>query len=155
MDFFPPLLDSVLRGDDVAVSHIIDLGNFSPNLSEADCNGMTIVHWAAASPESEKLLPLLISYGASIQICDNEGWTPLHVYCAQGRLYGVSCLLHRGANTNVTSTDLSITPIHLAVMNRHADIARLLLAFGADISAQMSTGESAIDLGLTKLLNSG
>lgn len=154
MDFFQPLIDAVLRGDEVAVSHIINLGNFSLDLSEADSNGMTALHWAAISPESERLVPNLISRGASFQLCDAKRQTPLHLYCAKGRLYGVSCLLHSGADTNIQSSDTLMTPLHLAVINNHADIARLLLAFGADVNVKMSTGETALELGLSNLLGS-
>ena len=155
MDYFQPLVDAVLRGDDISVSHILNLGNFSADLSEADSNGMTALHWAAISPESERLVPNLISRGASFQLCDSKRQTPLHLYCAKGRLYGVSCLLYKGANTNTQSSDTLMTPLHLAVINNHADIARLLLAFGADVTIQMSTGETALDLGLSNLLGSG
>jgi ankyrin repeat protein len=47
-----------------------------------------------------------------------------------------------------------MTPLHLAVINNHADIARLLLAFGADVNVKMSTGETALELGLSNLLGS-
>ena len=152
MEFFKPLINAILRGDDVAVSHIIDLGNFSHDLSEADANGMTALHWAAISPESEKLFPLLLSHGTSIQVCDLKGLTPLHLCCAQGRLYGVTCLLHKGANPNALSTE-SITPLHLAVQHHHSDIARLLLSFGANTSLESVDGRSADDLGLSNLLS--
>lgn len=153
MDFFQSLLDAVLRGDDVAASHIISLGDFSPELNETDSNGMTALHWATSSPESEKLVPILIAHGASIQPRDGKGQTPLHLYCAQGRLYGVSCLLHKGVDTNCQTAEFALTPLHLAVLHHHADIARLLLAFGADSHVKMSSGESANDLGLTALLD--
>ena len=155
MDFFKSLIDAVLRGDDVSVSHVIELGNFSSDLSESDSNGMTALHWAATTSESEKLIPVLLSYGASIQLSDKKGLTPLHLCCAHGRLYGVTCLLHKGANANSVSVESAMTPLHVAVLNSHADIARLLLAFGADASIEMSTSQSSFDLGLSNLINGG
>ena len=116
---------------------------------------MTALHWAATTSESEKLIPVLLSYGASIQLSDKKGLTPLHLCCAHGRLYGVTCLLHKGANANSVSVESAMTPLHVAVLNHHADIARLLLAFGADASIEMSTSQSSFDLGLSNLINGG
>jgi ankyrin repeat protein len=135
MEFFECLIDAVLRGDEVGVSHMIELGHFSSNLSEADGNGMTALHWAATSPESEKLVPLLLSKGASFQLLDKSGQSPLHLFAKNGRLFGVTSLLHKGANVNFESTD-SLTPLQLAMHNKHTDIVRLLLAFGADANIQ-------------------
>lgn len=152
MHFFRSLIDAILRGDEVSVRHVIDLGNFSSDLSEADTNGMTALHWTGTSPESEILVPLLLSCGAAIHACDLRGLTPLHLCSAQGRLFGATCLLHKGANANAQSNELELTPLHLAVMNHHADIVRLLIAFGADVANKMTTGQNAHDLGLSNLL---
>ena len=117
--FFESLLDAIGRGDDVAVSHIIDIGDFSADLSEADENGFTCLHWAASSREAERLLPTLLSQGAAMELTNKFGQTSLHLCCAQGRLYAVTCLLHKGANPNPQSTDTNSTPLHLAVQHDH------------------------------------
>ena len=153
MHFFRSLVDAILRGDEVSVRHVIDLGNFSSDLSEADATGMTALHWTGSSQESEILVPLLLTYGAALNAGDHKGLTPLHLCCAQGRLFAVTCLLHKGANVNARSNDLELTPLHLAVMTHHADVARLLLAFGADITIKMTTGHDANHLGVFNLLN--
>ena len=150
--FFEPLLDAIGRGDDVAVTHIIDIGGFSADLSETDANGFTCLHWAASSRESERLLPTLLAQGAHVEATNKFGQTPLHLCCAQGRLYAVTCLLHKGANPNPQTTDTLSTPLHLAVQHDHEDISRLLLAFGADTSIVNAAGETAFDLGLAALL---
>jgi ankyrin repeat protein len=135
MDLFQCLIDAVLRGDEVGVSHIIELGGFSSNLYEADGNGMTALHWAATSPESEKLVPLLLSKGASFQLLDTSGQSPLHLFAKNGRLFGVTSLLYQGANMNSQPAG-SLTPLQLAMHHKHTDIVRLLLAFGAEIDVQ-------------------
>jgi ankyrin repeat protein len=150
--FFEPLLDAIGRGDDVAVAHIIDIGGFSADLSETDTNGFTCLHWAASSREAERLLPMLLAQGARVEATNNFGQTPLHLCCAQGRLYAVTCLLHKGANPNPQTADTLSTPLHLAVQHDHEDISRLLLAFGADTSIVNAAGETVFDLGLAELL---
>lgn len=153
--FFEPLLDAIGRGDDVAVSHIIDIGGFSADLSETDANGFTCLHWAASSREAERLLPTLLAQGAGVEVTNKFGQTPLHLCCAQGRLYAVTCLLHKGANPNPQTLDTLSTPLHLAVQHDHEDISRLLLAFGADPSIRNAAGETVFDLGLAELLEGG
>ena len=155
MEFLDTLLDAVGRGDDVAVTHVVDIGGFSADLSEADANGFTCLHWAAASRESERVLPVLLSLGASVEVTTKTGLTPLHLCSAQGRLYAVTCLLHKGAQTNAVTLDTGATPLHLAVQHRHEDIARLLLAFGADPALADKAGNTPLDVGLTELLAGG
>jgi uncharacterized protein len=154
-NFFEALLDAVLRGDEVGVAHILDIGDFSEGLSESDENGMTALHWAATSPESERLIPNLLARGAYIDTKNNFGHTPLHLCCAQGRLYAVTCLLHKGADVNAPTAveSGSVTPLHLAIQHNHSDIVRLLLAFGADAGLRNAEKKTAFDLGLAEILD--
>ena len=133
MTFFKSLLDAISMGDEAEVSHIIELGGLSV-LSESDENGMNCLHWAALLTESERLVPCLTHYGAEVNIKNNVGETPLHICCAQGRLYAVICLLHRGAdpNSHIDGSDSSTTPLAYAIQHQHSDIARLLIGFGAE-----------------------
>lgn len=60
--------------------------------------GLTALHWTAASPEAELLVPVLLARGSNIDARDSLGRTPLHFHSSQGRGFGVACLLHRGTN---------------------------------------------------------
>jgi len=152
MDFQGPLFDAVVKGDEIAVVHLLSLGG---SIHRADSQGLTALHWSAASPEGENLVPYLLSRGARIDARDVAGRTPLHLHCARGRSFGTACLLHQGADTNSQTANSLLTPLHLAAKYNHADIARLLLAYGARTSLVNKDGLKAKDFGLVDLLSSG
>lgn len=52
-------------------------------------------------------------------------------------------LLDRGANIEARSTTL-MTPLHLAVSNRHIQAVEILLQSGADIEPHRSSGNSSL-----------
>jgi ankyrin repeat protein len=149
MDLRENLLDSVVNGDESIMLHILSLGC---SLLFNDDDGLTVLHWCASTASGEKLVPLLIAKGAEIDAKDNEGYTPLHFHCAKGCLYGVSALLQHGADPDCQSLKTGLTPLHLCAMHNNIEIAKLLLAYGANQTLQSSNGERAKDLGLSDIL---
>jgi ankyrin repeat protein len=79
--------------DEASVMHLIRLG---ASVTNGDARGLTALHWTAASPEAELLVPVLLARGSNIDARDSLGRTPLHFHSSQGRGFGVACLLHRG-----------------------------------------------------------
>lgn len=149
MDWFQePFFNAVASGDEAAVNRLLSLG---ASLNKPDEKGLTALHWAASSPEAEVLVPLLLSRGSKIDARDELGRTALHVHCARGRVFGVGCLLHQGADANCQTLDTLSTPLHLAAIHNQTEIARLLLAYGAKSSVLNSAGERARDIGLADL----
>ncbi len=131
------LVDSVLRGDSEAVMHLVRLG---VDINYTDEQGLTALHWCAASEDGEKLVPFLLSIGSKPDKRDNFGHTPLHLHCKLGRKFGVSCLLHQGCDANARMKESLKTPLHLASDNNHTDVAKLLLAYGAKASTKDANG---------------
>ena len=126
------MFDAVVCGDESALIHLLSLG---ASIHSVDDQGLTALHWSAASPEGENLVPYLLSRGAHIDARDIAGITPLHLHCARGRIFGAACLLHQGADANSQTTDsLGMTPLTFATKLNHAEIVRLLLAYGAKAS---------------------
>jgi ankyrin repeat protein len=128
MDLRDALFDAVVKGDEATVCHILNIGG---NLAINDSDGYTALHWSAASPEGEKLVPLLVSKKANINVRDNFGQTPLHVHCSRGCIYGVACLLHHGADPNCRTTDTNQSALDLAEHHNQDEIIKLLLTYGA------------------------
>ena len=101
----------------------------------------------------------------------DSGMTPLHLHAAHGRAYGTSCLLHQGADVNKQTIDTGIsainllfgwiltivlnnsgsTALHFAARYKQAEVAKLLLAYGAKTSTSNKLGERPKDLGLSDL----
>ena len=145
MEYQSSLFDAVTMGNETAVAQILALGG---SIHKADAQGLTALHWAASSLESENLVPYLLLQGARIDARDASGRTPLHMHCALGRKFGTACLLHQGADVNHQTTGALLTPLHLAARHNHIEIARLLVAYGAKTSTANSKGELPRDLGL-------
>src|SRR5581483_728821 len=60
------------------------------------------------------------------------GLAPLHLAARQGQLEAVHALLEAGANVNQQSAGDHITPLIIATINGHFDLAKELLEKGAD-----------------------
>jgi ankyrin repeat protein len=129
MDLTQPLMDAVVVGEENLIDIYLNMGT-TINVKTSD--GYNVLHWAAASSEGEKLVPYLIAKGIDVNSQDIRGYSPLHVHALRGRVYGVSCLLHNGADPNITTNEEKYTPLHLAIMHNQTDVISVLLSFGAD-----------------------
>ncbi len=141
MDLRDALFDAVVKGDEATVCHILNIGG---NLAINDSDGYTALHWSAASPEGEKLVPLLVSKKANINVRDNFGQTPLHVHCSRGCVYGVACLLHHGADPNCRTTDTNQSALDLAEHHNQDEIIKLLLTYGASQNSMINNTISPV-----------
>lgn len=78
----------------------------------------TVIHYCAAQNFVE-FLHDLADLGATIDLPDSRGLTPLHLAAGSGRASAVAALLGRGANGNI-ATPTGDTPMHLACQHGHA-----------------------------------
>jgi len=91
-----------------------------------------------------------VEHGADVNSPDEMGKTPLVRAVHMGQTEMVRWLLQHGANpTGQTATGregpTGLTPLHVAVIQNHADVAELLLAYGADASATDDEGRTPLD----------
>lgn len=84
-------------------------------LSQGDQDGWTAMHYAARSKGGQDgknhldCLKLLIRYGASTNVQDNHGWSPLHVAAQFGEPDGIIGLLEANANSELLDKN-NMTP---------------------------------------------
>lgn len=101
-------------------------------------HGYTSLIAASALPDdlaSVAIVKLLLEAGASVNLADNEGFTPLHWAAACGGTARVEALLCAGADVNASSFD-GETPLHRAARFGRDDAVKCLLEAGADDTAQ-------------------
>ena len=74
---------------------------------------------------------LLLGHGADVNAADLAHFTALHAAARKGDLPAVSFLLEHGADVNALAGRL--TPLDVAMRNRHEDVAAILREHGARI----------------------
>jgi ankyrin repeat protein len=95
--------------------------------------------WAGKA-DRVNVLPLLVAYGADVNADPYRG-TPLIWASAKNRLAAAQWLLDHGAQIRRAtfggpSHGEGVTALHLAAQSNHVEMARLLLAHGADPSIE-------------------
>lgn len=82
----------------------------------------------------------LVERGASMNVQDFQGWTPLHVAAYIGRTDVVKVLLRNGALTDVRDHQGRL-PLEIAILNSHVDgeesCAALILKHGSTLSEEL------------------
>ncbi|KAI9298452.1 ankyrin, partial [Neoconidiobolus thromboides FSU 785] len=87
----------------------------------------------------------LLKANANLHICDNGGWTSLHIACSQKYSDIVELMISHGANVNAR-TNTGSTPLHEAASSGCEKSVRALLEAGANVNSRNKKGKSAIDL---------
>lgn len=100
-----------------------------------------------------EVLHTLLNHNADMASAKRMGATPLHIASMRGFCGAVELLLpcfyidkeQRRIDVSVHYTDsANRTPLHLACINGHVDVASVLLHWGADPMAQDKTGASCL-----------
>jgi uncharacterized protein len=128
-----PVADNAMRGDREAVRALLKQG---ADVSAAQGDGMTALHWAAERGDAA-LAEILLYAGANVGAVTRIGqYTPLHLASKTGSTSVVQALLKAGANASVRATTTGVTPLHLAAASGNADVVTMLLDAGADANAR-------------------
>jgi ankyrin repeat protein len=114
------------------------------SVQEKSDQGRTALH-VVARRGHEALAKMLIENGADIHEKARGGETAFFMAIRAGQTAVVKLLLENGANVHAKSTDghNGITPLVLAIRNRHKDIARTLIEYGS-ILEQISERSNAL-----------
>ncbi|MGW8264928.1 MAG: ankyrin repeat domain-containing protein [Longimicrobiales bacterium] len=126
-DGFGPLGLAVFFGRLEAAEALLDAGA-DPNTPASNASRVRPIHSAAAHRDPERSLDLcrvLLERGASPNVAQAGGWTPLHQAAAHGRVAVAELLLAHGASKEAVSED-DRTPLQMAEAKGHAEIQALL-----------------------------
>jgi hypothetical protein len=97
---------------------------------------------------------VLLESGATVDVVDAEGWTPLMNAATEGITDMVELLIEFGANTNhaaaskASVNDEGSTPLMSAAFNGKYDVVKILLSADADVNAETPLGASALSYAL-------
>ena len=142
-----PLHDAARLGSAEIATVLIQAG------ADVELPGFGGIHplHAAAIAGQAKTVSILLKSGAKADSLDNTGRTPLLSF-ASGDVSDIKtlvALLEGGANPNRFDGPIAFRPLDYAAMNGRADVAEILIAFGADINAKDNFyGETPLQLAI-------
>ena len=131
----PLVADAAMHKDVDGVRTLLKGG---ADVSTAQSDGMTALHWAALNGDLETMDVLLLA-GATREALTRVGaYTPLHLASQRGHGAAVARLLAAGAKAGpVTST--GVQPLHLAAESGDVEAVKALLDSGAEINVVDTT----------------
>lgn len=105
--------------------------------------GRAALAMACADPTADAIdvvRPLVLQYGADVNLQDRLGLKPLHHAASAGNMAVVRLLLDNGADVNA-SNEIGVTQLYLAIARSRTRIATLLRKRGADeLSQELASG---------------
>jgi len=136
----PPLIEAVKAGDRARVRV---LARQRAELTRAEADGTTALHWAVRADDVE-LVKMLLAAGADVGAATREGITPLALAAVNGSAAMTDVLLKAGASPNAVLPE-GETVLMTAARTGRPEVLKLLLAAGADLDAREHWyGETAL-----------
>jgi len=132
-----PALHWVVRVQDRATAGLLLDAGANPN--RPDRHGIVPLHLAIENAD-QATVDLLLAAGADPRARDFAGETPLFMAARAGTAVIAERLLESGAPVDERDREFDQTALMVAVREGHSEVARLLLAHGADANAQTRAG---------------
>ena len=143
------LMLTAYTGNPAAVAVLLDRG---ADVNARQFRGQSAVMWAAAEGHTE-VVKLLIDRGADLSFSSAAstkperrpagGMTALLFASREGKVDAARALIDGGADVNQTGAD-NTSPLLIAIVNGHYDVASLLLERGANPSTADGNGRSPL-----------
>lgn len=93
------------------------------------------IHLAIKQGKTE-VVSLLLDYNPDVNALNGDGQTPLHLISKYGYHQIVGKIIAKGGKVNATN-DNGLSPLHIAIINKHEDVARILIDNRADIQKRV------------------
>jgi ankyrin repeat protein len=91
-------------------------------------NDKVALHWATHLDSVDTAI-LLVNHGASLDIPDLDGHTPLHYAAERGSINVLKLLIQHGGCTTLRSSNPGMTPLLYACWNGFVEVTASLLSF--------------------------
>lgn len=129
-----PLLNAI-DFDDLELVRFLLVQGADPNVEVDDGYTCLLSAIESEADKSVAIVQTLIDAGADIHFPGTNGWTPLHMAAARGRVEIAAALIKAGAVVDCRKEiDAEETPLMEAAEAGHPEAVRLLLSHGADPS---------------------
>jgi ankyrin repeat protein len=133
-------------GDVELLSLVLAHASVCGSVTDMDASGGTALHWAAGEGHLDAC-KLLVSKGAALDVCDAQGDTCLHLACYNGHEATARYLIDETGTRLLNCLNVSgLSPLHVAVMNRHHLLVHAFVDKGADPTLKAPGGQSALDI---------
>lgn len=143
---------SGFSGDQITESPVmLALSTGHPNLARRIIQaGFKPSVWEAAGLDlAGELHALVLAESSLVNLCNAEGWAPIHLACYAHAHRALAVLCEFDADPNVVACNSSFeTPLHSAVRADNAEAVRTLLASGADPRFLDAAGRSPLQLAI-------
>lgn len=135
------LFHAVQQGDIPGMEEFLKLGSYVNTQNDIGESVLAV----ALQCGNEDMVNALLKHGAKITpaLEDDNGYTLLHHAAIGGCADFAHRLLREQAAPNATSTEEKWTPLMLALIHKHANVAEVLLKHGAKISLRDHEGNHA------------
>src|SRR5205085_2213331 len=113
-------------------------------LARLPADSLTI-HEAASVGAVSRLEALLADDPSAVNAWSSDGFQPLGLAAFFGQRQAVELLLARGGQVNTPARHrFGVTALHAALAGPAPDLARVLIAAGADVNAAQNSGETPL-----------
>jgi ankyrin repeat protein len=129
---------AVVHDKEKYLQKLLNFDVYIKSIDEEDKSGRTSLY-IACQDGNEKIVSLLLQFGANVDIAANNGFTPLHAASVNSYVTLVQLLLKRGANINAAASH-GITPLHSACWNGHDEVVEELIRCKANLNASANDG---------------
>ena len=127
-----PLMVAAQNGKLETFRYLTNIGA-DINVRDTINDNNTALHYAAASG-SVDIINLLLDKRMSVNLCNTNDFTPLHVSAEFGHLEATKALVERGANRYITNK-YGDTPLSLATRKNRSNICCFLIDVGDECDA--------------------
>ena len=128
-DYQAQLWDASISGDTVAMAKALDAGAKIDLLdTRTNQNGRRALNWAAFNNRGPAVR-LLLARGASLNLTNISGFTPVHHAAEAGAVDALNILIAAGADLTIPNAQGRL-PIDTARALEHVDAIRILEAAG-------------------------
>uniref|UniRef100_A0A3Q3A380 Ankyrin repeat domain 27 (VPS9 domain) n=1 Tax=Kryptolebias marmoratus TaxID=37003 RepID=A0A3Q3A380_KRYMA len=138
------LLRAVADGDVQMVRYLLEWTDEEEDEEEIHLE-VPVCHPLCQCPNCAPAQKLLVQQAGALSVnsCNAEAFTPLHVAALHGHNALAAILIRHGANVNAR-TNQSTTPLHLASQNSHIQVVRFLLECNAKLNKKDHYGNTSL-----------